>query len=94
MISKEQVKRVADLARLVLTESEMLQQQQDLNQILDAADRLKSVNTTDIEPTAHAIPLTNVTRDDLVVEGLSKNDAVKNGPEVTKGYFKVPQIME
>lgn len=94
MINKDEVKRVANLARLRLSEEETTQYQQDLNQILQAADKLKLVDTEGIEPTAHAIPLRNVLRLDMTSESLGIDQVLKNGPEITKGYFRVPRIME
>jgi aspartyl-tRNA(Asn)/glutamyl-tRNA(Gln) amidotransferase subunit C len=93
-ISLDQVRYVAELARLDLAagEEELLTGQ--LNAILEYMDQLGEVDTTGIEPTSHVLPLTNVMRDDLVHECLSTAEALANAPAADQGHFAVPKILE
>jgi len=93
-ISIEQVRYVAELARLDLApgEEEILTGQ--LNAILEYMDQLSEVDTTGIEPTSHVLPLTNVMRDDVVRDCLSNYEALANAPAADQGHFAVPKIIE
>jgi len=93
-ISIEQVRYVAELARLDLApgEEEILTGQ--LNAILEYMDQLSEVDTTGIEPTSHVLPLTNVMRDDVVHGCLSNAEALANAPAADQGHFAVPKIIE
>jgi len=93
-LSFEQVRHVADLARLELApgEEEFLTGQ--LNAILEYMDQLGEVDTTGIEPTSHVLPLTNVMREDVVQECLSNAEALANAPAADQGHFAVPKILE
>lgn len=93
MITKRDVEHVAMLARLELTEAEKEMFTQQLNAILEYADQLKQLDTQEIPPTAHAIPMQNVFRNDEVKPGLSNEDAVAAAPEAEDGFFKVPKIV-
>ncbi|AVX21740.1 MAG: Asp-tRNA(Asn)/Glu-tRNA(Gln) amidotransferase subunit GatC [Bacillota bacterium] len=93
MITKQDVEHVAMLARLELTEEEKEMFTQQLNAILEYADQLKQLDTSEIPPTAHAIPMQNVFRDDEVKPGLSNEEAVAAAPEAEDGFFKVPKIV-
>lgn len=93
-ITGEQVRYVAELARLDLApgEEELLTGQ--LNAILEYMDQLGEVDTTGIEPTSHVLPLTNVMRDDVVHECLTNDAALANAPSADQGHFAVPKILE
>lgn len=93
MITKQDVEHVAMLARLELTEEEKEMFTQQLNAILEYADQLKQLDTSEIPPTAHAIPMQNVFRDDEVKPGLSNEEAVAAAPAAEDGFFKVPKIV-
>ena len=94
VINGNQVRRVAELARLDLApgEEELLTGQ--LNAILKYMDQLSEVDTTGIEPTSHVLPLTNVMRDDVIHECLSNAEALANAPSADQGHFAVPKILE
>ena len=94
VINGNQVRRVAELARLDLApgEEELLTGQ--LNAILAYMDQLSEVDTTGIEPTSHVLPLTNVMRDDVVHGCLSTAEALANAPSADQGHFAVPKILE
>jgi aspartyl-tRNA(Asn)/glutamyl-tRNA(Gln) amidotransferase subunit C len=88
------VKYVAHLARLKLTPEEEQKFGAQLGQILSYIEKLKQVDVSQVEPTAHAVPLVNVTRDDEVRPSLSNEDALRNAPARANGLFLVPKIVE
>lgn len=93
-ITREQVEHVARLARLSFTEEELDRFAGQLSTILDYAAQVTALATTDVPPTAHAIPLTNVFRPDEVRPSLSQEKALSIAPEVEQSRFKVPRITE
>jgi aspartyl-tRNA(Asn)/glutamyl-tRNA(Gln) amidotransferase subunit C len=88
------VKYVAHLARLALTPEEEQQIGAQLGQVLDYVEKLKEVDVSGVEPTAHAFPLINVTRPDEVRPSISNEDALRNAPAQANGLFVVPKIVE
>ncbi len=93
-LSREDVSAVAVLARLQLSPEEVDVFTSQLGQILEYVDILNEVDTTDIEPLAHPIPVTNVFRDDIVTPSLPREAALSNAPNTDGKYFFVPQILE
>ena len=94
LIDKKTVERVADLARLHLTEEEKEDMTKSLNEILEFEQKLANLDTDDVEPTIHAIELKNVMRKDKVEESLFIRDVFLNAPDEAEGFFKVPRIVE
>lgn len=92
MITKEDVKHVAKLARLELTEEEIDKYSTQLGSILEYVQQMNEVDTTGIEPMPHAIPLTNVMREDVVKYEQTKEELMKNAPYEEDGFFRVPKI--
>ncbi len=88
------VKYVAHLARLALTPQEEETMTAQLGDVLGYIEKLKEVDVTGVEPTAHAFPLVNVTRPDVVQPSLSHEDALRNAPAQADGLFRVPKIVE
>ena len=88
------VKYVAHLARLSLTPDEEQKISAQLGNILGCIEKLKEVDVTGVEPTAHAFPLVNVTRPDEVRPSISNEDALRNAPAKANGLFMVPKIVE
>ena len=88
------VKYVAHLARLSLTPDEEQKISAQLGNILGYIEKLKEVDVTGVEPTAHAFPLVNVTRPDEVRPSLSNEEALRNAPSTANGLFIVPKIVE
>lgn len=88
------VKYVAHLARLSLTPEEEQKMAEQLGNILGYIEKLKEVDVTGVEPTAHAFPLVNVTRPDEVRPSLSNEEALRNAPAQANGLFMVPKIVE
>ena len=93
-LSREEVLHVARLARLALSDDEVTRFGAQLSAILDHAARVSEVAADDVPPTSHALPLSNVFRDDEVGECLSQEKALSTAPEVEDGRFKVPRIIE
>lgn len=88
------VKYVAHLARLGLTAEEEARLSAQLHQILGYMEKLRGVDVSGVEPTAHPVPLVNVTRADEVTPGLSHEEAMRNAPASAGGLFLVPKIVE
>jgi aspartyl-tRNA(Asn)/glutamyl-tRNA(Gln) amidotransferase subunit C len=88
------VDHVARLARLALTDEERKRFRSQLRVILEHAERVREVAAEDVQPTSHPIPMNNVFRDDEPEPTLSQEEALAGAPEVEKGQFKVPRIVE
>jgi aspartyl-tRNA(Asn)/glutamyl-tRNA(Gln) amidotransferase subunit C len=94
MITREDVEHVAELARLELTATEKEQFIVQLNSILTYIEKLNELDTADVEPTSHVIPMSNIFRDDQVRPCLDRALALQNAPEESHFFFKVPRIIE
>jgi aspartyl-tRNA(Asn)/glutamyl-tRNA(Gln) amidotransferase subunit C len=88
------VKYVAHLARLQLTPEEEQEIGAQLGSILGYIEKLKEVDVSGVEPTAHAFPMVNVTRADETGPSLSNEEALMNAPAKANGLFLVPRIVE
>ena len=88
------VKYVAHLARLSLSSDEEQTIGAQLGNVLGYIEKLREVDVTGVEPTAHAFPLVNVTRPDEARPSLSNKDALRNAPAKANGLFMVPKIVE
>ncbi|HXT42067.1 MAG TPA: Asp-tRNA(Asn)/Glu-tRNA(Gln) amidotransferase subunit GatC [Candidatus Angelobacter sp.] len=88
------VNYVAHLARLHLTPEEEKKLGAQLSGILAYIEKLKELDVASVEPTAHAVPLVNVTRADEVRPGLTNEEALRNAPARANGLFIVPKIVE
>ena len=88
------VKYVAHLARLALTPEEEQKFGDQLGHILEHIEKLKELDVSNVEPTAHAVPLVNVTRADEIRPSLPHEDALRNAPAQANGLFIVPKIVE
>ena len=88
------VRYVAHLARLALTPEEEKKFGDQLGHILEHIEKLKELDVTNVEPTAHAVPLVNVTRADEIRPSLARADALRNAPATANGLFIVPKIVE
>jgi len=93
-LTEKQVRHVALLARLECSDEEIHQFAGELNSILEYADKIQEVDTDGIEPTSHAVRLSNVFRDDVVRPSLSNDEALANAPDAEAGHFKVPPIIQ
>ena len=93
-ISREEVARLAGLARIDLSDSELTRLAGELDVIVQAVATVSAVATDDVPATSHPLPLTNVMRPDVVTEPLSVVDAVAAAPLAEGNRFAVPQILE
>ena len=94
MTTEFNVQYAAKLARLSLTPDEEAKFGAQLGQVLDYIEKLKELDVTGVEPTAHALGRVNVTRPDVVTPSLSHEDALRNAPAKSGGLFVVPKIVE
>jgi aspartyl-tRNA(Asn)/glutamyl-tRNA(Gln) amidotransferase subunit C len=92
-ISKEQVKHVAHLARLAVTDEEVEKMADELSAIIGYAEQLNELDTEGVEPTTHVLDLKNVMRKDEPKEWITHEEAMKNAPDQKDGQFRVPSIM-
>ena len=92
MISEEQVRHVANLARLGLTDEEVEKMGGQLGAILDSIEQIQELDLRDVPPTANALDLTNVLRPDEPGLCLSQREALSTAPEAVDDLFAVPRI--
>ncbi|MDQ7802508.1 Asp-tRNA(Asn)/Glu-tRNA(Gln) amidotransferase subunit GatC [Amycolatopsis sp. NPDC049691] len=92
-ISRDEVAHLAKLARLAVTDDEIDVFAGQLDQILDSVAKVSEVAADDVPPTSHAVPLTNVFRQDVVVPGLTQQQALAGAPAAEDGRFRVPRIL-
>ena len=92
-ISRDEVAHLANLARIDLSDAELDHLAPQLSVILESVASINDVAGDDIPPTSHALPLTNVFRDDVVRPGLTAEEALSGAPEVEQQRFKVPRIL-
>jgi len=88
------IRYVAQLARIELTPGEEQRLGAQLSNILGYIEKLKELDVSRVEPTAHAVPLFNVTRPDEPLPGLTNDEALRNAPASANGLFIVPKIVE
>jgi aspartyl-tRNA(Asn)/glutamyl-tRNA(Gln) amidotransferase subunit C len=93
-ITIKDVEHVAKLARLELSEAEKQQFTEQMNAILKYAEQLEQLNTDNVPPTSHAMPLVNVMREDEAKPSLPLEKVLLNAPEEEDGQFKVPAVLE
>lgn len=92
-IDREQVKKVAHLARLDITPEEEVELEGSLNTILEYFEQLGELDTTDVEPTTRAIDISNITRADHLIPNTNRDELLREAPDQDGDFFKVPQIM-
>lgn len=93
-IDKAQVRKVAKLSRLELSEAEVEEFTGQLGAILDYMEKMNELDTTDVEPLAHCLPISNVLRADCVKDSLGTERTLANAPQRDGEFFKVPKILE
>lgn len=89
----KEVEHVALLARLSLSENEKEVFGRQLSSILNYADQLNELDTDDVEPLTHILPVFNVFRDDIVRPGSPRTEILSNAPLLEENQYKVPKIM-
>jgi len=93
-LTREQVEHVAHLAQLHLSEDEIEKYHEQLGNILAYMEKLNELDTEQVEPTSHVLPLKNVFREDEVNHPLPQVDFLPLAPKVEQRYYKVPKIIE
>ena len=95
-IDRQTIVHVADLARIALTEDEITRFTGQLSVVLDAVERLSQVDTSVVLPTASALPISNVERDDTARPGLTMEEALANAPKGGRDgeFFRVQEVLE
>jgi aspartyl-tRNA(Asn)/glutamyl-tRNA(Gln) amidotransferase subunit C len=93
-ISLEDVEHVARLARLELSAAEKERMRRELDGILAYIDKLRALDTSGVAPTSHAVPVTNVMRDDEERPSLPRDEMLANAPDPHRELFRVPRIIE
>lgn len=94
VLTTEDVLKIAKLARLKLTDSEIEPLKNDLNSILKYIEKLGTVDTSQILPTSHVLDIVSVMREDISVKGLETEEVFKNAPSSEYDHFKVPKIID
>lgn len=92
-ISRQDIEKVALLARLQLTEAELATMTSEIAQIIGYVDQLAEVDTDGVEPMAHAIEIANVFRDDAVAASLPRDEALANAPHRDDRGYLVPAVL-
>lgn len=92
-ISEGEVRHVARLARLALSDEEVSRYVEQLSAILEHVDAVRRLDTADVPPTAHPFPVENVLRDDTRTPCLDRDVVLSQAPAVESGRFRVPRIM-
>lgn len=93
-ISKEDVRHVADLARLSFSDEELDMYTKQIDDMIGFVEKLNELDTENVEPTTHVLELANVLREDEARDWLTQEEALKNAPEEKDGQVKVPAILE
>jgi len=91
-INNQEVEKVAQLARLRLSQSELQQMTKQLDNILSYIEKLNEVNTDNIPPTTHVLAISNAFREDRIDKSLEISEVLKNAPDHDNQFFKVPKI--
>jgi len=93
-LTREEVLHISLLARLGLSEDDVVKFQEQLSQILDNFEVLRQLDTEDVPPTSHTLPLENVTRDDEARDSLPQDEAIANAPLAEDALFRVRAVLE
>ena len=93
MLDREQVHKVANLARLEMTEAEAEQIATQMSSILEYFEQLSELDTNDVPPTTRAIDVSNVTRPDKLYPYLNREAILKEAPDPDGDFFRVPKIL-
>ena len=92
-VTIKEVEKIAGLAKLSFTEQEKETLAGEMNSILAYMDQLNEVDTTGVEPLVSPVPLANVFREDIPVESLERGKALKNAPDKSEEFFRIPKVL-
>ena len=93
-IDEAQVRKVAKLSRLDLTDTEIKEFTGQLEAILEYVDKMNQLDTEGVEPLAHCLPISNCLREDKVTDSLGADAILANAPQRDGDFFKVPRILD
>ena len=93
-ISKEDVSKVAELARLEFNDGEVEKFTEQLGNILEYIEKLNELDTENVEPTSHVLDISTPLREDKVIKTLTTEEVLQNAPESEDDFFVVPQVIE
>lgn len=93
-ISKEEIKHIANLSRLNISEDELDKYAQDLSNIVDMSNEISKLNTDNVKPTAHVLDIKNVFRKDEVKPSFDRDTILQNAPTKESGCISVPKVVE
>lgn len=93
-ITKDEVKYIANLARLHITDDEISEYSRQLSDILDYAQKISEIDTKNVEPMTHSVPMQNVFRPDESKDSGIQQKILKNAPDRVNDTFRVPKIIE
>jgi len=92
-VNIKEVKHIAKLAKLKFSDEELQNFTNEMNQILTYMDKLNELDTTNVEPLIHPIENINVFRDDKLGKSLTTEEVLKNAPDRTDTFFRVPKVI-
>ena len=92
-VSKEDVEKIAKLAKLKFSDEELENFTPQMNEILNYMDKLNELDTENVEPLSHPVEQINVFREDKLKQSISTEDALKNAPSKDEQFFKVPKVI-
>jgi aspartyl-tRNA(Asn)/glutamyl-tRNA(Gln) amidotransferase subunit C len=94
MVSREQVRYIASLARLRFTDEEEERLAKQMNDILGYVEKLDELDTSGVQPMSHVLDLHNVFREDVAETRISRDEALKNAPDADSVYIRAPKVIE
>lgn len=92
-VTKKDIEKIAELANLKLSETELESFTPEMNEILNYMEKLNELDTENVEPLAHPVEQSNVFRDDILKSSISTEEALKNAPSKDDKHFKVPKVI-
>lgn len=93
-IDRQKIEHVAKLARLALRDDEKQLFTSQMGAILAYVETLNELDTTDVQPTSHAVPMQNAFRPDVALSSIGHERALANAPDTNETYFRVPPVIE
>lgn len=93
-VTKKDVEKIAELARLKFDDKELENFTNDMNNILSYVDKLNEPDTENVEPLSHPNEGSNIFRDDLLKKSTTTDEALKNAPDKDDKFFKVPKVIQ
>ena len=93
-LSREDVRHVAELARLDFSDEEEARMAEEMSRILEYVEKLDELDTSGVPPMSHVLDVTNVYREDDIESRIDREQALEPAPEAEQGYFLVPRVVE